>query len=214
MSCVLTEFLLSSSITFLLFILLSFTSLIYHLFNHFHIYLSFILFIIHFPCPFLCLTCLFSPPLPPFPFHPLSSLHVSPPFHSHSQSFHTSCFLIPKLTLSITLLPSHSIPPSFTSLYSHCKLLFFPNFITYSLYTPHLSLTPPYFHTLSILSLSVHYHPLCYPPLCHHTLTGFLSAVCLHGTDVRHDLPPLHPSQLALLCGLHLRVGPVCLAYR
>lgn len=52
---------------------------------------------------------------------------------------------------------------------------------------------------------------LCY--ICVVIVAGILSAVCVHGTDVGHDLPPLHPDQLALLCRLHLCLGPVCLAH-
>ena len=44
-------------------------------------------------------------------------------------------------------------------------------------------------------------------------IPGVLSILHMHRPDQRHDLLPLYPGPLALLCGEHLRLGAVCVAH-
>ena len=44
-------------------------------------------------------------------------------------------------------------------------------------------------------------------------IPGVLSILHMHRPDQRHDLLPLYPGPLALLCGKHLRLGAVRVAH-
>lgn len=44
-------------------------------------------------------------------------------------------------------------------------------------------------------------------------IPGVLSILHMHRPDQRHDLLPLYPGPLALLCGEHLRLGAVRVAH-
>ena len=44
--------------------------------------------------------------------------------------------------------------------------------------------------------------------------TGLLSVLCVCGVYIGHYMPALHPCAMAVLRCQHLRVGPVCVAYR
>lgn len=45
-------------------------------------------------------------------------------------------------------------------------------------------------------------------------LAGIFCVLRVHRTHIRHDLLPLHPGSLAVLCCQYVRLGAVCLAHR
>jgi hypothetical protein len=48
----------------------------------------------------------------------------------------------------------------------------------------------------------------------HLSSTGLLSVLCVCGVYIGHYMPAFHPCAMAVLRRQHLRVGPVCVAYR